>query len=31
MKVREVEDLARQVDELTELLDAMGDGGRRWG
>lgn len=31
LRVREVEDLARQVEELSDLLDARGDGGRRWG
>ncbi|MDP8952014.1 MAG: type VI secretion system contractile sheath small subunit [Actinomycetota bacterium] len=31
LKVREVEDLARQVEELSELLDARNNGGRRWG
>ena len=31
LKVREIEDLARQVEELSELLDARNEGGRRWG
>ena len=31
MRVREVEDLERQVNELAELLDARNGGGTRWG
>ena len=31
LKVREIEELAREVADLQDLLDARNEGGRRWG
>ncbi len=31
LKVREIEELSREVAELQDLLDLRGEGGRRWG